>query len=379
MIEAAFFYSYLSIIVLVAVLVSFIFIAEAFSKIYHPKLDLSLLVFCLGLLIVLMGTRDFTTGTDTIRYVRDFQKLQELNAFDFEFIVARSTVGRDPIFVVFSYLVGRAFSASSYIFILAFLFYFLFYSFIKRITDKYFLLHLLVFLCFLFFLSLAVNILRTGLSVMLVLYGLSFLFNNARFMSFKDINKGNAFLALLFIFLGVAFHAASIILVASVVIVACFRGGISVYILGLLASLVLAYLGYSLENLPLIGQYLAASGRTDLYYSDNATQPPSGVNTYVVVFTMLILSYYMLQPREIKMSATYSTVAKIYLVLAMFYSFCLNIAYSDRFGIYSWIFIPLLLIYPVVVRRKLYSKQGFYMALFGVMYFLLMLYRISVY
>jgi len=379
MIEAAFFYSYLSIIVLVAVLVSFIFITEAFSKIYHPKLDLSLLVFCLGLLIVLMGTRDFTTGTDTIRYVRDFQKLQELNAFDFEFIVARSTVGRDPIFVVFSYLVGRAFSASSYIFILAFLFYFLFYSFIKRITDKYFLLHLLVFLCFLFFLSLAVNILRTGLSVMLVLYGLSFLFNNARFMSFKDINKGNAFLALLFIFLGVAFHAASIILVASVVIVACFRGGISVYILGLLASLVLAYLGYSLENLPLIGQYLAASGRTDLYYSDNATQPPSGVNTYVVVFTMLILSYYMLQPREIKMSATYSTVAKIYLVLAMFYSFCLNIAYSDRFGIYSWIFIPLLLIYPVVVRRKLYSKQGFYMALFGVMYFLLMLYRISVY
>src|SRR5690606_20188595 len=277
MIEAAFFYSYLSIIVLVAVLVSFIFITEAFSKIYHPKLDLSLLVFCLGLLIVLMGTRDFTTGTDTIRYVRDFQKLQELNAFDFEFIVARSTVGRDPIFVVFSYLVGRAFSASSYIFILAFLFYFLFYSFIKRITDKYFLLHLLVFLCFLFFLSLAVNILRTGLSVMLVLYGLSFLFNNARFMSFMDINKGNGILALLFIFLGVAFHAASIILVASVVIVACFRGGISVYILGLLASLVLAYLGYSLENLPLIGQYLAASGRTDLYYSDNATQPPSGV------------------------------------------------------------------------------------------------------
>lgn len=376
MVELGFFRIYLLIFGILFVIQSFIFMKIKINNEYFPSMDKIVFIFSLLILTILVGGRDPYNGTDTIRYIQDFEYMQSFKSFDFDLLVNRSTVGRDPIFVVFSYFLGTLVNSSTYIFIIAALFYLFFYRFVIKITFRFYSLHLFTFILFTFFLSFQINIIRSGISVMLVLYGISFLVENYELKKLRELTIKSKVKSILLISTGILIHSASIILLFSCLLAYIFRLAKKYYLWFFICSLGLAYLKFGIGDLPIIGPYFLASDRAALYLSGEASQPPSGVNLYVVFFQILIIIYFYLQEKSIRDNIFGSFLLNTYLILSSFYMFCLNISYSDRFGLYSWCLMPLILIYPLIVQKITY-KQLFVFSVFAFSYFILMLYRID--
>lgn len=221
------------------------------------------------------------------------------------------------------------------------------------------------FVCLYNFTSLGINVIRQGLSLAFII------------LSFTYTQQGgvkNILLFILFALLGISFHLSGFIIVLMFLITKVVRVNFLYYVV-LAITVILAYMKLGLINLPVIGPLIALDDRADAYAAGLGSQPPSGLQLSKIVFhgAILLWSYFNLKSLNDKF---YAHLYRLFIGLTAFYFLCLNMSYSDRFGVMSWILSPILVGYPLVNYKNIVKYSS--LSLLG-QYLIFMTYSFYVY
>src|SRR5690606_8056944 len=74
----------------------------------------------------------------------------------------------------------------------------------------------------------------------------------------------------------------------------------------------------------------------------------SGLSLFILVFQFLgIISGLIFRSRID--SNIYDFFYKLYMLLTSLYFLFLNVSFSDRFGVFSWILLPIIIVYPLTI------------------------------
>ncbi|SEA69310.1 EpsG family protein [Psychroflexus halocasei] len=350
-------------------ILSFFLLLEYSKNRRYPKIADNFF-FLLGILfyVFFFGLRSENIGTDTPAYLRDFDVLS--NFTKFEYALNFSKINRDNFFVLFTFLSSQVISREAYLWLLAAIYIGTIYFIIKKLTSKGRLFFLFSFLCFGFFYSMGINILRNGISGMLCLLGVLYLLQIGR-KTDNFISRNIKGFTLLLV--GSMFHSSGLIFLLTFLVVRFVKIKIIWYYLGTLVFYVLAFFKFSVLNLPIIGPIVQANERMEAYISGEASQEPSGFTIYVIVFQTIGLIYGAYFVWKYK-DEEYAIVNKIYLVLSCVYLLFLQVSFSDRFGVFSWIWLPLILCFPFFYRDKVLIKKDFFKYLVVSFFYLFLTY-----
>jgi len=314
------------------------------------------------------GLRPENIGADTSSYIDEFRRMSQFDKF--ENAINYSKIARDYIFVYFTFLTSQFMSTGFYILTLTSIFMGTIYFLIKKLTSKGRLIFIFTFLCFGFFYSMGINIVRSGICAMFSLLGTIYLLNIGHKIENK---KERVIKGFVFLFLGYIFHFSAIIFLLAYLVVRFFKLKIKWYYLVTMVFYVLAYLEFSIKDLPIIGPMIESAERLVSYLSGEASQEASGFNLYVIAFQTLGLLYGFYFVRKYK-DKEYILINKIYLFLTCGYLFCLEIPYSDRFGVLSWVWLPLILCHPFINRNTVLLNKDFEKYVFASLFYLFLTY-----
>ena len=83
----------------------------------------------------------------------------------------------------------------------------------------------------------------------------------------------------------------------------------------------------------------------------------SGFRFDFIIYSLIpaLLAYYYIYKKKVK-DSFYTNIINSYLIANGLWILVIRANFSDRFGYLSWIFIPLLLLYPAL-NYKIWSKQ----------------------
>lgn len=366
----SFFNIYFLFIIIIGIITYVTLLSTTVKKNNNNKVDYFFYVLSLLFILFFFGLRNEEIGTDTSHYLYDFHLVSRFN--NFTDALKFSTIKRDMFFVLFTYISTKFMSAKLYIFVLAGIYLLLINGIIKKLAKQQRLIVLFTFLCFGFFYGMGINILRSGLSVMFSLLGLLYLFDFS-----NTIKTKKKYLGFVFLTIGILFHSSAIIFILIYFLVKIIRLHIKWYYLGTLFFLILAYFKFSIKNLPIIGSIVEQNERLEGYVSGESIRQGSGFNLYVIMFQVLgiLYGYYFIKRYR---DENYILINKIYLALSCFYFMCLDVSYSERFGVMSWVWLPILLLFPFFKEGKLNLNKDFYKYIFvSLTYLLLTYYRVS--
>lgn len=269
------------------------------------------------LLIFVVGFRDFKVGVDTENYATNIQQLTEM------------LEGKDPGFISISVFFHWLASIRGVIFLYAASFYGVFLAFITRYERKNALLLLFIFSSFFFFKSLSINIIRQGISISFILLAFSLL-----------IQKKHTH-ALFWFFVGVSVHLTSVVFFIIYIIQ---RKIIKLKTLLLLffSSIILSFLGVGFHSVAILGGYGDELTKFDKLAEEFGYK--IGFRPDFVLFNTLffLLGIYIYKNKLEKKERLF-VVLKFYVLTSVVFFLSFYFPYSDRMGIISWIFIPLIL------------------------------------
>lgn len=289
--------------------------------------------------IVFFGQRDLSVGTDTTNYMLAFDLV------DKDFI---SESGKDKGFY-FLILLLKYFRYNIQLFftIMAALYLVPFYFAIKKTVSGKSFVFLFVSVSFFFFLSMGINVLKQGIALSFFLLGMT-LWTNA-----------NKLKSSICFFIACTFHIATIIIILSYFISIKFPKLILPTICFFL-SIVISFIGIDISGLirqiPLIGDIFESRA---LGYITTETTYKVGFRYNFVIFNFFfaLIGYYFLIKRRISsIISYYPTVFSTYLYCSSIFFLMFNSAYSDRYGLMSWILIPFL-IEPFLISEKESGKS----------------------
>ena len=270
------------------------------------------------LLIFVVGFRDFKIGIDTENYATNIQQLTEM------------LEGKDPGFISISVFFHWFASIRGVIFLYAATFYGVFLAFITKYERKNVLLLLFLFLSFFFFKSLSINIIRQGISISFVLLAFSLLIQKKHTQ------------ALLWFFVGVSVHLTSIVFFVIYIIQ---RKIIKLKTLLLLffSSIILSFLGVGFHSIAILVGYGDELTKFDKLAEEFGYR--IGFRPDFVLFNTLffLLGIYIYKNKLEKKERLF-VVLKFYVLTSVVFFLSFYFPYSDRMGIISWIFIPLILL-----------------------------------
>lgn len=292
--------------------------------------DKGLLLTYLLFIIWLVGTRKYNIGTDTVNYL------------NFYFIPVTTQVGsffevftRLKSDFLFEVLMSFSYWHRSYtIFLLsvAILMNIALYIFVRKFTDYGHkgssLILFLTFASSFSFLSIEANIIRNGLSICFILLGLNAILEQEKR---KKI--------ILYFIIAFLFHRTAVIPIALFLVIRYFdkveiKYYLAFYVLAILASLA----GFGFHVIP----FLAQLGGEDLsklsYVGDTSYR--IGFRYDFVLYNTFFLGLFL---KFTNWNLKDTFLIKYYILASAVFFFNFYIPFSDRFGIYSWIIIPLLL------------------------------------
>lgn len=297
---------------------------------YKDKYLSKILIF---LFIVLIGFRSYKVGTDTRNY------------FYFNWVRNFASESTSEVIFVFIMNVIKSLHLSFTVFLLVIstLFFLAIYkSFI--LVSKIFQADVFwVLFCFfsLFFAqSLSINVIRQGLALSFLLYALTL------WITLKKITIKLGVLC----FLAVITHSTSLIPILLYIFVLIFDKRIQMryyfilYLLGIIVSFLnIGFLDISPALLDILND-----GKRAGYLTDTDQIYVTGFKPQFVAFNsiFLVLYYYIYRKFFIKnaaISLTYNQVLKYYLLASFIFFMAFQIPYSDRWGLFSWIVIPILM------------------------------------
>lgn len=287
------------------------------------------------ILIFLIGLRGYKVGTDTWNYYGRWNKLS-----NFE-------ISSDIVFYeLMIFIKNIKLPYQMFLFVVASIYFSLVYRAYYLISKKnnYNLyLFLFAFLSFFFSISTSINVMRQGLSLVLLVLAYSHLINNNR-------KK-----AIIFSVLSLGFHLTAIIPILLWLIVRFtkkikFKWFLILYIAGIVLSLlnfgVLNFAPFLSEILISIEDKRASylRGREVDYYV-------TGFKPQFVVFNTVLLALFLFINKNIKVGKEYESLLRYYIIASFLFFMAFQIPFSDRWGLFGWFAMPIL-IAPIFNKFK---------------------------
>lgn len=295
------------------------------------KLGKFLIFLPLVSLIFLVGLREYNVGTDTGNY---YNKLwlgnSEIN-FSSEFMF-------DLLAII---LRNFDLSYTFFLFLVSFLFYVFLYGALKKYTKQFKSnLFFAFFACLslFFFLSMSINIIRQGISLSLLLFSYTLW-----------VERKSKLFIFIFIFLALAFHLTSVVPILIFIISIFFSKYkflnflVFIYFLMILIS----YLNYGFLNIsPLFLDFLGEDKRAG-YFADNNSGYQVGFKPQFVIFNTFFLIFSLYIKNRLKnnfLEKEYTQLVIYYIFSSIMLFMAFQLPFSDRWGLFSWIIIPFLII-----------------------------------
>ncbi|GJH39753.1 hypothetical protein RCZ04_03030 [Capnocytophaga sp. HP1101] len=300
------------------------------TKYVLPCFVLYALPFFVTYFVFIVGFRDVTVGTDTINYYYWM-------AGDVPYLVKAEVMFNWLMTILNS--IGAPFTV--FLLVVAVLFYGLIAYALKNLSAQYqanTFFAFFVFLSMFFSYSLATNIIRQGLSLAFLVFAYS-LWQRKHYSCY------------LFLLLAFITHTTSIIPIVVFLVLQIVAKKIPLYyFLALyLLGIVLAYLNIGFVNIASIMEVVLQkdSGRFTTYFINDDDLYHVGFKPQFVAFTTLFLvtglyirnqSFMLLEHWK----SHYDMLLKYYASVSFFFFMAFQIPYSDRWGLFAWIIIPLL-------------------------------------
>ena len=278
--------------------------------------------------IVIVGFRDVSVGTDTMNY---------------HYWMAGDVPPIVKIEVIFSWMmkglssIGAHFTV--FLCVIATLFYGLIAYALKNLSNKYQTNVFFIFFSFisLFFVeSLAINIIRQGLSLAFLIFAYS-------------LWERKQYTAYLFLLLAFITHTTVIIPIVIFLLLQLVAKRIPLYyFLGLyVTGIVLSYLNIGLLDISSVIEIILRKdpGRFSTYFLNDDGLYQVGFKPQFVAFTTLFLGiglYIRKQPFVVASawSSSYDQLLKYFTSVSFLFFMAFQIPYSDRWGLFAWIAIP---------------------------------------
>jgi len=357
--ELTFFFSYNLIYFFTAFLVVLSILSIDFNRdfVRQKKIGNTLIFIPIFLLIPLIGLRGFDVGADTNSYYIILWN-QELYL----------KLANDLLFTLLAmFLRYLDLSYSYFLFIIASLFMFTTYISLNKISKFYYsnVFYLFfTYFSFFFFLSMSINIIRQGISLVFLLLAYSYL-----------LNKERRIKVLICIIVSLAFHATSAIALVLFFIAYYKTKYIKNYYYYILFVLciILSYMNFGLLNIsPFLIDLLGNDNRKVAYLADDDFGYNVGFKPQFVLFNIIFLCSALFLKAKIKKdswSSNYEILIRYYILASCLFFMAFQIPFSDRWGLLSWYIIPLFFI-PLFSHRYVKSSIKIYWILLLILIFI---------
>lgn len=296
-------------------------------------------------LILNTGFRSYEVGTDTINYY-DFYWLTnpEIN-FKGEFLF--------PLIIKFLHSLNLTYTY--FLLLIALLLLSFIYKSLVNYTQLYqanLLMSFFAFMSFFFFSSISINVIRQGLSLSILLYVFTLFFK-----------KSNKLKLLIFILLALALHLTSVIPIILILFAyyLSLKGNKVVYLLVFIyfVIIILSFINIGFANIsPYLSQLLGGNERSG-YISGETYDYIVGFKPQFVAFNtffLLIALYVRKNIIDPILRKQYNLILIYYVMSSWLLFLAFQLPFSDRWGLFSWIVIPFLIIplfYSPYVKGKI--------------------------
>ena len=299
-----------------------------------------LALFC----VCVFGNRPVEPYTDTYVYVSHLNRYKNDIDIGIGFIPSKD-IAWDSFVRLAAHL---NMSEKQFLFCSALLFLVpIFIAFYRLFESEMLLPFLLLYSCF-FFWALGTNIMRTGVGLSFFLLGISY----------KDNIKGG-FLCFI---VSILFHLSFILPVCVWMLFKYTRMDMKYTIAVWCLSLILAYLNIGALNRLL--QFInnpTVNERIGDYLNFGITSYSTGFRFDFILFSLFFGGLGLFLRKKMYTDRFYDTVLKSYIIINAFFLLAINIPFSDRFAVLSWVLIPVICTYPLIKSRYPYWE---YMTLF---------------
>lgn len=302
------------------------------SLIINKLSKFSTLLFSLALFLI-VGFRNFDVGTDTENYYYLLWQQKPEITFNNEFLFP----------LIATYLQYYDLNYTYFLILISALFFYFIFKSLKNYSSLYqanLLMALFAFMSFFFFSSMSINVIRQGVSLAILLYAFTLL-----------LKKDNKIKIIIYSVVAVAFHLTSIVPIILVALsyYLSTKSGKLIYFLVLLyfSVILLAFLNIGFLNIaPSLSQLLGSDGRSG-YLNGETHDYVVGFKPQFVVFNtffLLIALYIRKNLTEIELKKQYNVILVYYIIASWLLFLAFQLPFSDRWGLFSWVIIPFLLI-----------------------------------
>ncbi|AQY21604.1 EpsG family protein [Riemerella anatipestifer] len=278
---------------------------------------------------IIVGFRTVEVGTDTGIYY--YQWIAD---------IPYESITEIVFYFLMKFIKSFDLSFSVFLIIVSSLYYFFTFKAFENLSKKYdtsIILLLLSFISLFFSNSMAINIIRQGLSMSILLYAYSLF-----------INKDRKYW--IFTLIGFLTHSTSIISILIFIGINKFARKVSIYyfIFLFFIGILLSFLNFGLLDVaPFIIDILGADSRRTTYITNGSSDYVVGFKPQFVVFNTIFLLFFLKARKKLlnhKWGENYQVLLKYFLLTSFLFFMAFQLPYSDRWGIFSWISIPVLML-----------------------------------
>lgn len=302
-------------------------------------------------IIILVGLREYNVGTDTYNYYNFLWLANEDFVFTNDFMFSLLSLVLNSLGLTYTYFLS----------LVSFLFFYILYLSLRKISNFYssnILFSFFVCLSFFFYQSLSINVIRQGVSLVFILLAYSYF-----------INKEDKLKVLVSIFLSLSFHATSI--VPLLIFTFCYATlnyiKMYYYYFIYILCIFLSYMSYGLDNIsPFIVDLIGSDEKRVGYLSGDDFGYDVGFKIQFVLFNTVFLIVALIIRKKIldpKWRLHYYLLIRYYILASSVFFMAFQIPFSDRWGLFSWFFIPLFFI-PVFSSKNIKSGIKIHWILF---------------
>lgn len=308
------------------------------------KLSKYFVFFPIIILIYIVSFRAYDVGTDTGNYYYSLWQQKPELTFSNEFLFPLIALLLQYYELNFTY----------FLFLISALFFYFIYKALKNYSSLYqanLLMAFFAFMSFFFFSSMTINIIRQGASLAILLYAFTLL-----------LKQDNKIKIIIYSAVAVAFHLTSIIPILLILVsyYLSIKSNKSIYLLVLLyfIILVLSFFNIGLLNIsPFLSQVLGNDGRS-MYISGETYDYVVGFKPQFAAFNtffLFIASYVRKNLTNQVLKKQYNVILIYYIIASWLLFLAFQLPFSDRWGLFSWVIIPFLLI-PLFYSPYLKAK-----------------------
>jgi len=315
--EKVFNNQYLALYLIATLFVIFFLIEDNFKNIKHYKIK-SFFVLSFGFLfLILFGFRDLNVGVDTQIYTLGFE--------------SRKSVFKDFGFKYFTLLLKGITNTRGFLLTIATIYIAVFFAFLRNWNKEIICYTFFMYISLFFFKNMGMNVVRQGISCAIFLLAISVHKKGKFLLSFILFVLSFSFQASIIIPIAVWFGSKFISLKKAIVFLIICSG--------------LSIAGFGLNKLtgflPLLSSvfddrfntYLDGTGGKDYIIGFRA-------NFFAFNWFFVIIGLWI--NKKIYTDELQNKILRVFIILSGIFFLYFTIPFSDRIGLLSWIFIPLI-------------------------------------